>query len=147
MLAQAAGNYAPALLPNRLAAAQGCPITLYLDAQSHQYGPWRASDAPHTRAHPRDRLAGRPCRFVEEFNSSNFVGITHDGVYVTPKSLSILAGITNASLMALASSWGIPVEHRPIPAAELRTFVEVGAVGALEGGYGQRAGDRGQAQG
>ena len=35
---KAAGNYAPALLPNRLASVQGCPITLYLDAQGHQYG-------------------------------------------------------------------------------------------------------------
>jgi len=35
---KAAGNYAPAMLPNQLAAAQGCPITLYLDAQTRQYG-------------------------------------------------------------------------------------------------------------
>ena len=47
---QAAGNYAPALLPNRLAAGQGCPITLYLDAQTRQYARasrrWLGSSAP-----------------------------------------------------------------------------------------------------
>jgi len=43
---KAAGNYAPALLPNRLASAQGCPITLYLDAQGHQYGQHVTKVAP-----------------------------------------------------------------------------------------------------
>ena len=76
-------------------------------------------------------------RFVEEFNSSNFVGITAAGAYVTPLSPSVLRGITNASLMTLAQRFGIPVEHRPVSVSELPTFVEVGAVGAGRRRLGQ----------
>jgi len=98
------GNYAPVMQINMRYHALGHPITLFLDAKEHRY--------------------------IEEFNSSNFVAITTEGVYVTPSSPSILKSITNASLMQLARSLGIEVQERPIDYdKEIATFAEVGAVG------------------
>jgi len=97
------GNYAGALYPNQVAQDMGLPITLYLDAKEHRY--------------------------IEEFNSSNFVAINSEGRYVTPVSDSILKSITNKSLMTLAKDMGITVEERVIEFAEVKGFTEVGAVG------------------
>ena len=58
------GNYVAALLPNEIAGQQGHPITLFLDSVHHRY--------------------------IEEFNSSNFVAVTKEGTYITPASESIL---------------------------------------------------------
>ena len=76
-----AGNYAADLLPNTEVKARGFPIALYLDAKTNHY--------------------------VEEFSTSNFLAIDHDGVYVTPDSNAILPSITNKSLMDLAADEGI----------------------------------------
>ncbi|KAH8052220.1 branched-chain-amino-acid transaminase [Aureococcus anophagefferens] len=57
-----AGNYAPDLKPNMEAKEAGYPIGLYLDAKERAY--------------------------VEEFSTSNFVGIRKDsGAYVTPREI------------------------------------------------------------
>eukprot|EP00928_Gymnodinium_smaydae_P066651 TRINITY_DN49625_c0_g1_i1.p1 TRINITY_DN49625_c0_g1~~TRINITY_DN49625_c0_g1_i1.p1 ORF type:complete len:349 (-),score=78.31 TRINITY_DN49625_c0_g1_i1:56-1102(-) len=102
--AKAAGNYAADMLPAAKAKKQGFPIGLYLD--------------------PREG------RYIEEFNSSNFVGISKDGKkYITPQSSSILASITNACLEELAADTGLLVERRPVALEELQDFAEVGAVG------------------
>ena len=100
---KAAGNYAASLYPSRIAKEKGCAVALFLDPKEHKY--------------------------VDEFGTSNFIGITKDGVYVTPKSHSILASITNKSLMTLAEDLGIKVERRPIPYQELADLSEVGACG------------------
>eukprot|EP00053_Salpingoeca_punica_P006205 m.59457 g.59457 ORF g.59457 m.59457 type:complete len:370 (-) comp13582_c0_seq1:280-1389(-) len=97
------GNYAADLVPSSQAKAKGFPIALYLDAKTNNY--------------------------VEEFSSSNFVAITHDNVFVTPESPSILASITNKALQQLALDRGMKVERRPIPLKEVRSFKEVGACG------------------
>eukprot|EP01083_Nonionella_stella_P096883 272386_1 len=99
-----AGNYAADMLPNMRSKEQGFPIGLYLDA------------------------ATQTC--VEEFSTSNFVGI--DSVnkkYVTPKSSSVLPSITNKSLMTIAEDEGFTVEARDIPIEEMATFDEVLACG------------------
>jgi len=101
-----AGNYAADLLPNMQAKKEGYSIGLYLDSKSSKY--------------------------VEEFSTSNFVGI--DSVhqkYVTPKfSGSVLPSITNKSLMTIAKEeMGWTVEQRDIPVEELETFDEVLACG------------------
>jgi len=99
-----AGNYAADMLPNMRSKEQGFPIGLYLDA------------------------ATQTC--VEEFSTSNFVGI--DSVnkkYVTPKSSSVLPSITNKSLMTIAEDEGFTVEARDIPIEEMDTFDEVLACG------------------
>ena len=99
-----AGNYAADLLPNMLSKKKGYPIGLYLDAQTQST--------------------------VEEFSTSNFVGIDNDNnKYVTPKSPSVLPSITNKSLMTIAKDEGLTVEQRDIPVEELSTFDEVLAVG------------------
>ena len=97
------GNYAASLYAHEKAKREGWPVELYLDAKTHQY--------------------------VEEFSTSNFLGITKDGTYVTPDSRSVLPSITNLSLMQCAEDLGWKVERRPIPYTEIKEFVEVAACG------------------
>jgi branched-chain amino acid aminotransferase len=97
------GNYAASLYAHEKAKREGWPVELYLDAKSHKY--------------------------VEEFSTSNFAGITRDGTYVTPDSSSVLPSITNQSLCEVAADLGIPVERRKIPYSEIRRFKEVAALG------------------
>jgi branched-chain amino acid aminotransferase len=99
-----AGNYAADLLPNMLSKKKGFPIGLYLDAETQTV--------------------------VEEFSTSNFVGINSKAnKYVTPKSSSVLPSITNKSLMQIAKDEGMTVEERAIKVDELESFDEVLAVG------------------
>ena len=98
-----AGNYAASLTPSYIAKKKGYPITLFLDSRTHQ--------------------------FIDEFGTSNFLGITKDGVYVTPESKSILPSITNKSLMRLAEDMDIKVERRPVRFDELPDFAEIGSCG------------------
>jgi len=102
---KAAGNYAADLESMHVAKNRGFPISLYLDAQERRY--------------------------VEEFNTSNFVAITRDGRYVTPHApRSVLSSNTNKVLRQLAADLGLVVEQRPIDfEAEVESFAEVGAVG------------------
>jgi len=99
---KAAGNYAAALYSGEKVKKQ-FPISLYLDSREHKY--------------------------IDEFGTSNFIGITKDKKYVTPDSLSVLPSITNKSLMTLAKDMGLTVEQRKIPVEELADFAEVGSVG------------------
>ena len=98
-----AGNYAASLEPHNLTHDQGFTVELYLDAREHTY--------------------------IEEFGTSNFIGITGDGAYATPLSRSILPSVTNRSLQQLAKDAGIPVEVRPIRFTELPSFTEIAACG------------------
>ena len=98
-----AGNYAADLKPSKLAREMGFPINLYLDAKEHRY--------------------------IDEFGTSNFIAITHDGAYVTPNSPAILPSVTNKTLMTLAEEEGLRVEQRPIEFDELTSFAEIGACG------------------
>lgn len=97
------GNYAAGMLADKKSKEKGYPISLFLDSVEHRY--------------------------VDEFGTSNFLGITKDGRYVTPASSSILPSITNMSLQELASDFGLKVERRRIDFAELKDFAEVGACG------------------
>lgn len=97
------GNYAAGLTPAKYAKDKGYPINLFLDSKTHQY--------------------------IDEFGTSNFIGITEDGTYVTPESPSILPSITNKSLIQLAQDKGIKVERRKIHVDELDSFKEIGACG------------------
>jgi branched-chain amino acid aminotransferase len=99
-----AGNYAADMLPNMRSKKQGFPIGLYLDAATQST--------------------------VEEFSTSNFVGIdSKNKKYVTPKSSSVLPSITNKSLMTIAEEEGLIVEEREVRLEELETFDEVMACG------------------
>eukprot|EP00403_Amphidinium_massartii_P011870 CAMPEP_0178420556 /NCGR_PEP_ID=MMETSP0689_2-20121128/26193_1 /TAXON_ID=160604 /ORGANISM="Amphidinium massartii, Strain CS-259" /LENGTH=378 /DNA_ID=CAMNT_0020042041 /DNA_START=248 /DNA_END=1384 /DNA_ORIENTATION=+ len=100
-----AGNYAADLESIVTAKKAGYPISLYLDAGERRY--------------------------VEEFNTSNFVAITKAGEYLTPEApRSILRSNTNRVLMTLAKDMGVSVQQRRIDFdAEVASFAEVGAVG------------------
>lgn len=102
---KAAGNYASDLESMYNSKRKGFPISLYLDAKERRY--------------------------VEEFNTSNFVAITKDGRYLTPLApRSVLDSNTNKVLRMLAADMGITVEQRRIDfEAEVDSFAEVGAVG------------------
>jgi len=102
---KAAGNYAADLESMYKAKHAGFPISLYLDARERRY--------------------------VEEFNTSNFVAITKDGKYITPHApRSVLDSNTNKVLRQIAADMGMTVEVRPIDfEAEVDNFAEVGAVG------------------
>lgn len=97
------GNYAASLFAHEKAKKEGWPVELYLDAKSHKY--------------------------VEEFSTSNFIGIKKDGTYVTPDSCSVLPSVTNDTLRQLAKDAGRKVERRPIPYEEIKDFAEVAACG------------------
>lgn len=98
-----AGNYAASLYAHEKAKKAGYPVELYLDAREHRY--------------------------IEEFATSNFIGITQDKRYVTPCSPSILPSVTNNTLQQIARDCGMKVEVRNVPFEELATFAEVGACG------------------
>merc|ERR1712048_1177372 len=101
---KAGGNYAADLEPVHAAHKLGYNTTLYLDA--------------------------REKRYVEEFSVCNFIGITHDGKYVTPASSTILASTTNIMLQQLAKDRGMTVEVRPVDFdKEISSFKEVGMCG------------------
>jgi branched-chain amino acid aminotransferase len=97
------GNYAAGIYAHEKAKREGWPVELYLDAATHRY--------------------------IEEFATSNFAGISKSGTYVTPDSPSILPSITNMSLKQCAKDLGIKVECRPVPYTELKKFDAVAALG------------------
>mmetsp|Transcript_43330 Transcript_43330/g.113891 ORF Transcript_43330/g.113891 Transcript_43330/m.113891 type:complete len:358 (-) Transcript_43330:249-1322(-) len=100
---KAAGNYAPDVTPSVAAKKAGFPVCLYLDAKTNSY--------------------------VEEFSTSNFLGVTADGTLVTPTSDSILPSCTKKVLLRQARDMGIKVEERPVHFDEVGTFKEVAACG------------------
>ena len=101
--AKTAGNYAASLLPGLIGKEKGFPIILFTDPKEGKY--------------------------VDEFGTSNFIGITPDGTYVTPESGSILQSITNESLQVLAADRGLTIAREPVALASLDRFAEVGACG------------------
>ena len=67
---------------------------------------------------------------VEETGGANFIFITKDGKFVTPKSDSILPSITRRSLMVVAEKYlGMTVENREVLFEEVKDFAECGLCG------------------
>lgn len=97
-------NYAMSLHAIQVAHREGFSENMYLD--------------PQTRTK------------VEETGGANFLFITKDGKFVTPKSDSILPSITRRSLMYVAEHYlGMEVEHREVYFDELKNFAECGLCG------------------
>lgn len=96
------GNYAASLRGVIKAHEAGCGSPMYLDTKEKKY--------------------------IDEIGAANFFGIKGN-TYITPKSSSILASITNKSIMQLAEDMGIKVEQRPLALEEIESFDEVGACG------------------
>ena len=97
-------NYAMSLYPIMDAHRQGYDENMYLDA------------ATRTK--------------VEETGGANFIFITKDGKFVTPKSGSILPSITRRSLEYVAAEYlGLQVEEREVLFEEVKDFAECGLCG------------------
>lgn len=96
------GNYAASMQALRRGKEEGYSSVLFLDAKEKKY--------------------------IDECGPANFFGIK-DNTYITPESPSILASITNKSLMKIAEDMGLKVERRKVPVEELETFEEAGACG------------------
>lgn len=96
------GNYAASLRGTIKAHKAGYNSPMYLDTKEKKY--------------------------IDEIGAANFFGIKNN-TFITPKSDSILASITNMSIIKLAEDLGLKVERRPVAVDELESFEEVGACG------------------
>jgi branched-chain amino acid aminotransferase len=96
------GNYAASLRGIKKAQGSGYSNPMYLDCCKREY--------------------------IDEIGAANFFAIKGN-TYITPKSSSILASITNKSIVQLSEDMGLSVERRPVHIDELSTFDEVGACG------------------
>ncbi len=96
------GNYAASLSAGERAKSEGYSAVLYLDPKEKKY--------------------------IDECGPANFFAIKN-GVYITPKSGSILPSVTNMSLQQIAKDCGIKVECRPIPLTELAECQEAAECG------------------
>lgn len=102
--AKVGGNYAASLMPGAEAKKRHFADCIYLDPQSHSK--------------------------IEEVGSANFFAITHDDKFVTPKSPSVLPGITRLSLIELAKTrLGLEVIEGDVMIDALSQFKEAGACG------------------
>jgi branched-chain amino acid aminotransferase len=100
--AKCAGNYAGALLPTKLANAEGYQQILWTDAETHTH--------------------------LEESGTMNII-LVKEGKLVTPKTAdTVLKGITRDSIITLAKSWGMPVEERTITLTELVEGIQQGTI-------------------
>jgi len=85
---KAIGNYAPGMVPSKMAKKEGYSEIIYLDAVNHRY--------------------------IEEVGAANFFCVK-DGVISTPELTgTILPGVTRASVMELAESRGYEVKEEKI---------------------------------
>ncbi|MBP1125179.1 MULTISPECIES: branched-chain amino acid aminotransferase [Pseudomonas] len=102
--AKVGGNYAASLMPGSEAKKSGFADAIYLDPMTHSK--------------------------IEEVGSANFFGITHDNQFITPKSPSVLPGITRLSLIELAETrLGLTVVEGDVFIDKLDQFKEAGACG------------------
>ncbi len=106
--AKAAGNYAAALYPAKLAQSQGFHQLIWTDAISHEY--------------------------IEESGTMNIVFVIN-GKMISPSedSDTILRGVTKRSVLEIAKMWGIPVEERKVSVKEV---IEAAKNGSLEDAFG-----------
>lgn len=100
--AKTGGNYAASLVAQAEAAEHGCQQVLFLDAVEGRY--------------------------LEELGGMNIVLVQRDGTLVTPKSDSILPGITRDSVLQLAEDRGHAVERRQVTIQEWRDGVAEGTI-------------------
>ncbi len=98
--AKAAGNYAGALYPTKLAQEAGYHQLLWTDSKEHKY--------------------------FEEAGTMNIVFVV-DGKVLTPATGStILSGVTRDSVLQLAKHLGYEVEQRRVSVAEIKQAIESG---------------------
>ncbi len=100
--AKAAGNYAGALYPAKLAQQKGYDQLVWTDAVSHKY--------------------------IEESGTMNVFFLTDEGLITPALSDTILSGITRDSVITLAKDWGVDIQERKIEVAELIEKLKNGKV-------------------
>lgn len=101
--AKCGGNYAASLLPQQIAADNGCQQVLFTDANEH------------------DR--------IDELGGMNLFLVRSDKTLITPElNGNILPGITRKSLIELAQARGYAVEERAVTVTEWREGVEHGTI-------------------
>lgn len=91
--AKAAGNYAGAIYPSKLAQDKGYHQLIWTDGKKHEY--------------------------IEESGTMNVMFIIGDTLVTPSLGDSILAGITRDSVLTIARQWGMKVEERKIAVKEL----------------------------
>src|SRR5688572_5341725 len=91
--AKAAGNYAGAIYPSKVAQEKGYHQLIWTDGKKHEY--------------------------IEESGTMNVMFIIEDTLVTPALSDSILAGITRDSVLTLARHWGVKVEERKVSVSEL----------------------------
>lgn len=105
--AKAAGNYAGALLPAKLAQEKGYDQVMWLD--------------------------GKEFKYVQEVGTMNIFFVIGDKVVTPETDGAILRGITRNSIMTILKDKGITVEQRPVTIDEL---VEAAQSGELKEAFG-----------
>jgi branched-chain amino acid aminotransferase len=91
--AKAAGNYAGAMYPTRLAGERGYHQLIWTDAKEN--------------------------RWIEESGSMNVMFVVDGALWTPSLSHSKLAGVTRDSILTLAREWGMKVEERNIAIEEI----------------------------
>jgi len=100
--AKAGGNYGGSNYPAKLAQDQGYHQLIWTDGREHQY--------------------------IEESGTMNVMFVIGDTLVTPSLSDSILPGITRASVLQLAQSWGMKTEERKISVNELAEGLQNGKV-------------------
>jgi branched-chain amino acid aminotransferase len=100
--AKAAGNYAGAIYPTRIAQESGYHQLIWTDGKRHEY--------------------------IEESGTMNLMFVIDDTLVTPALSDSILAGITRDSVLTLARHWGMKVEERKVGVNELVKGLQNGMV-------------------
>ncbi len=105
--AKAAGNYAGALYPAKLAQKQGYHQLIWTDSNTHEY--------------------------IEESGTMNIMFVINDTLITPEAGSTILKGITRDSVLKLARDWGMNVEERKVSVTEI---VEAAKNGTLQEAFG-----------
>ncbi|MCS6967320.1 MAG: branched-chain amino acid aminotransferase [Cytophagales bacterium] len=100
--AKAAGNYAAAMYPTKLAYQEGYDQILWTDGKEHKY--------------------------IEEAGTMNIMFIINDTLITAPETDTILPGITRKSVLQLAREWGVPVEERKPSVEEVIAAIQNGTL-------------------
>jgi branched-chain amino acid aminotransferase len=100
--AKAAGNYAGAIYPTKIAQEEGYHQLIWTDGKRHEY--------------------------IEESGTMNVMFVIEDTLVTPALSDSILAGITRDSVLTIARHWGMKVEERKVSVNEVVNGLRKGTV-------------------
>lgn len=100
--AKAAGNYAAALYPAKLAQDEGFKQLIWTDAKEHKY--------------------------IEEAGTMNVMFVINNSLITPSSSETILSGITKRSVVEIAKDWEMKVEERQIEVKEIIDAFENGTL-------------------